>query len=137
MRPAPSWLPVADSPRWHNRQKWDGLGYIRVRTLTNPKWQQDLDWLINVVEVSRPADPGHERDAIDTTIRSAKRYRRLRRQGRDEEKDWDAVLEALDYYLWLVQQQHLRAVDAAGASGTKITDDLATDQAPKPLSDNP
>lgn len=111
MRPTPSWLPAAESAKWHNRRWWDQLGYVRVRSLANPSWQRDIDWLIRVIEHSRPGEPEPTRDALDRAIHAAKAYRTLQRGGQEQEAAWDTVLDALDRYLALIQQQHLREVD--------------------------
>lgn len=128
MKPIPSWLPSAGSHKWHNRRRWDWLGYLRVRSLANPNWYRDLDWLIQVVLRRRPTAPGPHRDAIDSTIRAAKRYRKLGRQGQTNEEDWDSVLEALDHYLELIQQEHLNRVEDAKCSGRRVTSELVSDR---------
>lgn len=124
MKPLPSWLPGPYSRKWHSRQLWDNLGYLRVRTLANPNWHRDIDWLIRRFVWTRSHGwsgwrplTARELDAMDRTIRLAKRYKALLRQERAHESDWDAVLAALDDFLWLLQQEHLRSVDAAGVSG--------------------
>ncbi len=117
MRSIPNWLPPAQSKKWHNRRLWDPLGYIRVRTLANPSWQRDIDWLILLFDRHRPQQPGAERDTLDNARNAARTYRALQRQGRDEEPHWDAMIDALDSYLQMVQEQHLQDVEEAGASG--------------------
>lgn len=116
MRSTPSWLPAADSDKWHNRRWWDQLGYVRVRSLANPSWPRDVDWLIGVMEHSRPGEPGPQRDALDRAIRAAKAYRSLQRRAREQEASWDAFLDMLDDYLRLVQQQHLGDIVQTGTS---------------------
>ncbi len=86
MRQPPSWLPAADSAKWHNRRRWDGLGYIRVWSLANPSWERDIDWLIQITERSRPTEPGRQRDALDEAIQAAKSYRALQNKGQAQEK---------------------------------------------------
>ena len=47
MLPAPpSFLPSANSRKWHSRRWWDGLGYIRARSLSNSKYR-DGAYLLN------------------------------------------------------------------------------------------
>jgi hypothetical protein len=119
MRPAPDFLPSARSRKWHSRRWWDSLGYLRVRSLARPNWPRDVDWLIGVLDSHRGGDPHSAKGgAIDEAIRSARRYRSLdRKSDPSSEAEWDAMLDAVDRYLRIVQDDHLRAVDEAGASG--------------------
>lgn len=80
----PAWLPPSNSTKWPNRSVWDPLGYIRVRTLTNPSWHRDIDRLILLFDRHRPEQPGVERDALDHARTAARTYRTLQRQGRDD-----------------------------------------------------
>jgi hypothetical protein len=42
VKPPPPELPPARSPKWHSRRSWDGRGYLRVRSLANPRWNRDM-----------------------------------------------------------------------------------------------
>ena len=125
VRPVPQSLPGAQSAKWHNRRRWDPLGYLRVRTLANPAWIPDARWLQDVVARHRPAEPGQLRDLLDRVDHELSRYRALRRTGIESPEDfgrrrddqWDTVLARLDEYLETLQAQHLRAVEEAGRSG--------------------
>jgi hypothetical protein len=81
MRPVPDFLPGANSKKWHNRRWWDSLGYLRVRTLANPDWQRDVQWLTGVLDRSRPATPGPERDQYDRAATRLRVYGGARRHG--------------------------------------------------------
>jgi hypothetical protein len=37
--PPPPFLPSANSSKWHSRRWWDGLGYVRARSLANPNYR--------------------------------------------------------------------------------------------------
>ena len=125
MRPVPDFLPGANSKKWHNRRWWDSLGYLRVRTLANPDWQRDVPRLTGVLDRSRPATPGLERDQYDRAVTRLRAYGASNRHGSESESAfherseslWDDFLEALDGYLQLIQDRHLRDVDEAGVSG--------------------
>jgi hypothetical protein len=73
----------------------------------------------------RSGDPGRKRDLFEEAIRSVHEYVNLPRRP-DEPDDafaarrdrcWDRILSSIDEFLELRQQEHLRAVDEAGASG--------------------
>jgi hypothetical protein len=128
MKPPPRSLPPANSTKWRGRRTWDSLGYIRVRTLANPKWSRDLPWLIRILESHRPRGEGEARDFIDQAVAAAKTYRAMRQRGSETDNEfaerlarqWDEMLMPLDAYLELVQRQHLWAVRRAGASGPQV-----------------
>lgn len=109
----PPWLPPANSRKWHNRRLWDSLGYLRVRTLSNPAWERDTSWLMHLMARHRPDQPGEHRDAFDGASRSLRAYH----DHPHDEGLWDVFLTDLDAYLWLLQRDHLDAVAEAGASG--------------------
>jgi hypothetical protein len=90
------------------------MGYLRVRTLANPKWTRDTEWLIEVMVSGRPGDPGEERDLFDAAIRSLRSYHNARRRTNplDCEELWDCFLRDLDAYLFLIHRRHLDAVHA-------------------------
>ncbi len=119
VKPPPDWLPKANSRKWHGRRWWDSLGYLRVRSLANPQWHRDAPWLLHVIEDTRPSQPGHRRDALDAIIHELRRYRDLPNAAGpgERERQWDRMLDALDRYLLICQEEHLAAVDAAGRSG--------------------
>jgi hypothetical protein len=119
VKASPEWLPKATSKKWHNRLWWDSVGYLRVRTLSNPKWTRDIPWLQHVIESHRPAEAGVARDAIDEALRAIRWYRDPKEGASVEDLDarWDQVLDSIDRYLKVVQDQHIAAVEDAGASG--------------------
>jgi hypothetical protein len=126
MRPVPTFLPSANSAKWHSRRWWDSMGYLRVRTLANPRWVRDPVWLIRVMDRTRPQLPGVERDLYDAATAKLRVYRDAdARHGVESEADflrrreavWDDFLTTLDAYLEHVQAEHLRRVDEAGTSG--------------------
>lgn len=128
MKSPPESLPRANSPKWHGRRLWDALGYIRVRTLANPEWTRDPDWLLRVLQAGRPRPPSEQRDRIDAAIKATKQYRTLR-QRHDEtdaeyderkERQFDAILRPLDDFLEARQREHIRRVREAGASGPQV-----------------
>lgn len=128
MRPPPDCLPPANSAKWHGRRTWDALGYIRVRTIANPKWQRDPDWLLRVFDAERPNHRGDAQNLMDAAIAATKQYRSLDRLGQESdaelaarrERQWDDVLGPLDALLELRQRNHLREVREAGASGPHV-----------------
>ena len=130
MKPPPKCLPAANSPKWHGRRSWDSLGYIRVRTIANPKWERDSSWLIRILDSHRGGSPGEARDLIDEAVAAAKTYRAMRKRGSEtdeefadrREQQWNEMLVPIDTYLALVQREHLRAVRRAGKSGPQVPD---------------
>ena len=125
VKPPPACLPAATSRKWHSRRWWDSLGYYRVRTLANPKWPRDPDEVTRFLRSSRPRFGGERRDLIDSAIAVSKAYKHLHRRAGESVEDyelrqdiaWDRMLAAIDEYLELLQADHLREVDDAGASG--------------------
>ena len=123
----PPWLPSADSRVWHNRRWWDQLGYLRVRTLSNPAAVRDPDRLIRFLRSERSLVLSRVdgRQFLDEAIQVAQRYKGLRQLAGEGSEDfaqrldleWDCLLAAIDNFLELRQQEHLRRVDEAGASG--------------------
>ena len=111
MRPLPASLPPPDSPKWRSRRLWDALGYLRVRSLSNPAWRRDIDRLVRVLRSQEPSPH------IDDAIRAARRYRSAA-PGEEQDRAWDAVLEPIDRFLELRQAQHLRAGGGGGLFGT-------------------
>jgi hypothetical protein len=109
VRPPPACLPGPNSPKWHNRRTWDSLGYLRVRSLGNPNWRRDTDWLVSLLR--REDRSPH----LDDAIRAARHYEGAAPKDRDHA--WDTVLESIDRFLEARQEQHLRAVADAGCSG--------------------
>jgi hypothetical protein len=127
VKPPPESLPRANSSKWHSRRSWDSLGYIRVRTLANPKWTRDPEWLLRILQFERPRSPGEQRDSMDAAIAATKRYRAIRqRRGETDaefavrtERLFDEILAPLDDLLGQRQREHLRSVREAGASGPR------------------
>ena len=115
MKEPPAGLPAANSRKWHSRRLWDGLGYLRVRSLGNPEWQRDTHWLVWVL--TRERDNGHdeERQLYDAVIDATRRYPRTARGVIDAEAAWDEVLTVIDDLLLVRQARHLEAVRAAQA----------------------
>lgn len=126
MKPPPKWLPGPNSRKWHGgRSLTNSLGYFRVRSLANPKWQRNYRYVEIELRFDRPADPGPDRDLIDTALRCARDWHRMaQRAGENDESFdlrreavWDQMLTAIDEFLERRQAEHLRAVEQAGASG--------------------
>lgn len=125
MKEPPSSLPAANSAKWHSRQNWDSLGYFRVRTLANPKWERDVQRVIRRLEHEAPVAAGSKRSCIEEAIKAAHVYARLKPRSSESteefaarlDAEWDTMLAAIDAFLELRQQEHLRAVDQAGRSG--------------------
>ena len=113
MRPPPSCLPGPDSSKWHNRRRWDYLGYLRVRSLGNPNWQRDVDRLVRVLRAQESSP------LIDDAIRATRRYREA--SVEEQDRAWDEVLESIDRFLEDRQTRHLAAVVDAGRSAKTST----------------
>jgi hypothetical protein len=124
----PNCLPPRYSTKWHNRRRWDYLGYVRVHQIADPHWQRDPSWLLRLLIPERPDDHGQAQDLIDAAIAAAKQCRTLRRRSAEGDGDfearrgrrWDEILAPLDEFLELRQRDHLRAVREAGASGPQV-----------------
>lgn len=56
----PPGIPPANSRKWHRRRWGDSLGYIRVRSLSNPAWHRDIGWLTTVVVREKAYGAAHE-----------------------------------------------------------------------------
>ena len=104
----PRTLPAANSAKWHERQRWDRLGYFRVRTLANPAWPREPDYVRIHLKSARPFQEGPERDFIDAALQALHDYQKLDRlrssrghSRRTEAKDecWDRALAAIDGFL--------------------------------------
>ena len=120
MRPPPPGLPAPNSPKWHSRRAWDQLGYLRVRTLANPRWQRDMPWLLDRLRRELPAADAPDRSLFDTAIAAATRYPRAQSGVRDSEQSWNEFLDCLDAILIARQKVHLAAVRATGRSGDQV-----------------
>ena len=94
---------------------WDSLGYIRVRSLRNPKWRRDSRWLVQMT-AQRPSAPSAELALYDRAIAAARSYPRTSSGQESPDEAWDEVLAAIDELLVLRQERHLAAVRAAGCS---------------------
>lgn len=116
MKPPPTQLPAVNSRKWHARSLWDPLGYIRVRSLSNPHWHRDSAWLVQVMTAERSYAPQAERALYDRAIAAAHSYPRTSSGVVDADQAWDEVLTAIDELLVLRQEQHLAAVREAGCS---------------------
>lgn len=115
----PGFLPPANSQKWHNRRWWDGLGYLRVRTLENPHWQRDIPWLRTLLD----ADADEERSeavkaALKDAAQVARRYPRTSTGKVAPDDAWDELLTAIDQALAIRQTEHLEQVRTARTSGT-------------------
>jgi hypothetical protein len=101
---------------------------VRVRSLSNPKWHRDPQWLARMLDAQRTHCSAARRNVIDKAIEHLREYQMLKRRGVESvdefatrcEERWDNVLMALDAYLELTQHDHLRAVKVAGASGPTV-----------------
>lgn len=115
MKPPPNQLPAANSKKWHARKLWDSLGYIRVRSLSNPNWRRDSRWLVQIMVAQRQDAAPAERGLYDRAIAAARLYPTSSGQESSDEA-WDEVLTAIDELLVVRQERHLAAVRAAGHS---------------------
>ena len=116
MKPPPKQLPAANSKKWHARRLWDSLGYIRVRSLSNPHWRRDSGWLVQIMTAEREYAPPAERDLYDRARAAARSYPRTSSGLESPDEAWDEVLTAIDELLVLRQERHLAEVRAAGRS---------------------
>lgn len=113
----PSSLPAANSRKWHSRRLWDSLGYFRVRTLANPRWERDVDSVVGRLQREASAVPGPKRSHIDAAIAAAQAYARLKPRPSESsdafetrrEATWDAMLASIDAFLEIRQHEHLQA----------------------------
>ncbi len=96
MKQLPPGIPPANSSKWHARRWWDGLGYIRARSLTNPSWQRDVRWLIQVVVRQQPQMPAEEQAHYKAILAVLRRYPRTANGTLDADAAWDEVLAAID-----------------------------------------
>ncbi len=65
--PPPSFLPSANSSKWHSRRWWDGLGYVRARSLANPNYR-DGGYLLNHLRHDREKAVGTGDRAIVAAV---------------------------------------------------------------------
>ena len=121
MKQLPPGLPPASSSAWHNRRGWDGLGYLRVRSLANPHWPRDMPWLIAWLRRESPPAGDPLLASYDAAITAARRYQRLAtRKGENLDAAWDEVLVPIDDILARRQREHLNLVAEAGLSGHDV-----------------
>lgn len=111
----PPGLPPADSRKWHSRRWWDGLGYLRVRTLANPSWSRDMPWLIAWLRRERSTALPTDHALYDRAITAAQSYARTPNQSPEAERAWDRFLEPIDELLTRRQTRHLHEVHKAQA----------------------
>jgi hypothetical protein len=119
MKEPPRSLPPANSRKWHSRRSWDGLGYLRVRSLANPAWTRDVNWLEHFLVNDRGLGAPAEREFRGAAVAAARRYPKTLSGQTSEEDSWDELLTAIDELLEVRQAAHIAAVKAAGASGIK------------------
>ena len=112
VRTLPAGLPAATSEKWHSRRGWDPAGHLRVRSLSNPHWRQDMPWLIGWLRHRRPAIDHPMRGPYDEAIHAATRYPRTRCGALDAELAWDELLAAFDEVSRLDHELHLAGVRA-------------------------
>ncbi|MCU1668607.1 MAG: hypothetical protein JWP40_1534 [Blastococcus sp.] len=110
MKEPPAGLPPANSRTWHSRRWWDSLGYLRVRSLSNPEWQRDSQWLAHRLTAERRSAPEEEGELYDAAIVAARRYPRTASGTVDADASWDEVLTAIDRLLVMRQERHLAQV---------------------------
>lgn len=120
MKPPPPELPHVRSPKWHSRRSWDSLGYLRVRSLANPRWNRDMPWLIERLRRETPAAGHPLRSLYDQAVAAATRYPRTLAGRLDADASWDELLTAIDAILVKRQHEHLDDVRAAGFSGKDV-----------------
>jgi hypothetical protein len=89
------------------------LGYVRMRSLANPHWERDTDWLVRSFLVpGRATAADDERVLFDAAIAAARRYPKTATGAADSEQSWDEVLAAFDVLIERRQARHLAAVRA-------------------------
>lgn len=121
VRPPPDCLPSATSRRWHSRRIWDPLGYLRVRSLSNPSWQRDTDWLgrylrrdMEALDNNTTVRPvvANERAFYQAIIKRVRAYPRASSGADDADAAWDGILETIDALLTARQAAHVEALRA-------------------------
>jgi hypothetical protein len=127
VKPPPSELPPGRSPKWHSRRSWDGLGYLRVRSLANPDWNRDMPRLVEWLRRETPAAGHPLRSFYDQAVAAATRYPRTLAGQLDADASWDELLTAIDAILVERQHQHLDDVRAVGFSGKDVPPPPAAD----------
>ena len=110
MKEPPAGLPPANSRKWHSRRWWDGLGYLRVRSLGNPQWQRDSRWLAQVLTRQQRSAAVEEVPLYGAALAAVRRYPRTASGATDADASWDEVLSAIDSLLVLRQDRHLAQV---------------------------
>ena len=108
----PPGIPPANSAKWHSRRWWDGLGYTRARSLTNPSWQRDVHWLIQVAVGQQPHMPAEEQAHYNAILATLRRYPRTANGTLDADAAWDEVLATIDELSLDRHARHLAAVKA-------------------------
>ena len=99
MRPPPPGIPGSNSSKWRSRRSWDGLGYVRARTLSNPSWTRDIVWPTTVTarnQVTEVENRPHEKPFYDAILAALRRYPRTASGIHDADVAWDQILEAID-----------------------------------------
>ena len=119
MKLPPSGLPSAHSHKWHSRRGWDQLGYLRVRSLGNPDWQRDTEWLAQLLVRQCSRADSEDRALYDEAVQAVRRYPRTSSGVNDEDAAWDEVLTPIDRILERRQARHMAEVRAAEASGIR------------------
>lgn len=119
MASLPAGLPPANSRKWHSRRWWDTLGYIRVRSMANPKWHRDVRWLRHVLVMERPLATAEGRILLEDAIGALGRYRDAAGDEARRELAWLEVLRPVDAFLEARQSEHLARVAEAGRSGPR------------------
>jgi hypothetical protein len=109
----PAGLPPANSRKWHSRRWWDGLGYVRVRSLSNPAWNRDVNWLTHVVVREQASAPADEKGPYETILRALRRYPRTASGVHAPDMSWDEVLASIDELSLHRQARHLEQIKAA------------------------
>ncbi len=129
MKPLPAGIPGPQSRKWHSRRWWDSLGYLRVRTLSNPSWKRDMPWLRRYLRQETPEAGDPMRPLWDRALMAAVRYPMTRAGVSDEDRSWDELLDCVDRICEENQRRHLEGVRAAGVSGGQVlpAEDFRTD----------
>lgn len=120
MKPLPPGLPPATSRKWHSRRHWDELGYLRARSLGNPRWTRDLPWLVGWLRREMPPAGDQEHALYRAAVAAVLRYPRTEGGATDPDASWDEVLTAIDLILVQRQREHLDTVREAGFSGKDV-----------------
>ena len=89
------------------------MGYLRVRSLSNPSWDRDTEWLVRWLQRDRDQAGAVERGLYDLALVALHRYPRSASGAHDPDQAWDEVLAPIDEILILRQARHISEVRQA------------------------